>query len=268
MPYFSAPMLSASFTPQGKKVRQRLENILTKNNKKKGYFLPLCALALLMAGTLVACATARAADTETPPAAKTPAIPVTSEPDKQTQLMHTGLAETTEQDPDRLPLEPSLDEALTVCEADPTEIPVEPECEPEEEPAAEAVAYQRPLAGRLTILATFGERAHPITGMVASHHGVDLAAEEGTPVLAAADGTVAKAEYGAVYGHHALLTHADGSTSLYGHLSALSVEAGQTVAAGEELGRTGQSGWATGPHLHFELRDAEGAAMDPTAVVS
>jgi len=215
MQYFSAPMLSASFTPQGKKVKQRLENILT-NNKKKGYFLPVCALALLMAGTLVACASARAADAPAASAAETPEILVASEP----------------------------------------------------EVSAAPVRYAPPLSGNLTILAAFGERAHPITGVVASHHGVDLNAEEGTPVLATADGTVTKAEYGAVYGHHVILTHVDGSTSLYGHMQSLAVEAGQTVTAGKTLGLTGQSGWATGPHLHFELRDAEGAAMDPTRVVS
>ncbi len=260
MQYFSAPMLSASFTPQGKKVRQRLENILDKENKKKGYFLPMCALALLMAGALVACASAQAAEPDAPPAVQTPAVLVAAEPDTQTQLAHTGLTQAPEQDPDRLPLEPTLDETLAECEPEPFE--AEPEA------SAAPVLYARPLAGRLTVVATFGERVHPITGLVASHFGVDLAAEEGTPVLAAADGTVTKAEYGAAYGHHVLLTHADGSTSLYGHMSALSVEQGQTVTAGEELGLTGQSGWATGPHLHFELRDADGAAMDPTAIVS
>ena len=254
MQYFSAPMLSASFTPQGKKVRQRLENILSKN-KKQGYFLPMCALALLMAGTLVACASARAADIPAAPAAQSPEIPAAAEPEVQTQAVPTIQSPAPAEPDDRIPLEPTLDETLCEREAEP------------EDPAA-AVQFAPPLAGRLTILATFGERAHPITGMVASHHGVDLAAEEGTPVLAAADGTVAKAEYEAVYGHHVLVTHADGTTSLYGHMSALNVEAGQTVSAGDELGLTGQSGWATGPHLHFELRDAEGAAMDPTDVVS
>lgn len=231
MQYFSAPMLSASFTPQGKKVKQRLENILTKN-KKHGYFLPMCALALLMAGTFVACASAQAADTPATPTDQAPEILVATRPELQTQV------------------------------GDQSPASAEPEI------STTPVQYAPPLSGNLTILSAFGERAHPITGVVAIHHGVDLTAEEGTPVLATADGTVTKAEYKAVYGHHVILTHADGSTSLYGHMQSLAVDAGQTVTAGEALGLTGQSGWATGPHLHFELRDAEGAAMDPTNVVS
>lgn len=246
MRYLNPPMLSAGFTPQGKKVRQRLENILKRDHKKKGYFLPMCALALLMAGALVACASAQAAE-----------MPTVA-PDTLTSSAPTVASE----------------EETAAAESAAQTVPAEPEedclCEPLEEPEAETepVLYRAPLAESARILAGFGGRVHPITGQTAWHYGVDLQAAEGTAVYASADGTVTAAVYGPVYGHHVVVTHADGSTSLYAHLQSLSVTAGQTVAAGDLLGLSGQSGWATGPHLHFEIRDAAGAAMDPTAVVS
>ena len=247
MQYFNPPMLSAGFSHQGKKVRQRLENILEKKAKKKGYFLPVCALALLMTGALVACASARAAEIPTPV--------------QELSLEKLTMTELTPTAPSENPAaaEPVSGENQEDCLCEPLN---EPETE------TEPVLYRSPLGAAARIICTFGGRAHPISGEVFYHYGVDLEAAEGTPVYAAADGTVTAAEYEAAYGYHVVLTHDGGETSLYGHMKDLSVTEGQTVSAGDCLGTSGQSGFATGPHLHFEIRDASGAAVDPTAAVS
>ena len=85
------------------------------------------------------------------------------------------------------------------------------------------------------------------------HRGVDLACGEGTPVLAAMDGVVFAAGRSTSYGNYIRLTHADGMETLYAHLQYLYVRPGQVVQAGEVLGTAGQTGRATGPHLHFEF---------------
>ena len=95
------------------------------------------------------------------------------------------------------------------------------------------------------------------------HTGVDLAAAAGTPVLAAADG-VAVVGTGGPCGIHVLLEHSGGEESLYCHLSALMVGQGQLVGAGQQIGSVGASGFATGPHLHFEVHSS-GRLVDPAA---
>lgn len=90
------------------------------------------------------------------------------------------------------------------------------------------------------------------------HHGVDLAAPAGTPVLAVWDGVVRQAGWRGVYGLTVEVEHPGGWRSLYGHLSELAVVAGQRVGRGAMLGRVGDTGNATGPHLHLEVRTANG----------
>lgn len=94
------------------------------------------------------------------------------------------------------------------------------------------------------------------------HAGIDIPAESGAPVLAAADGTVAEAGFDAGKGSYLVLDHGDGLTTLYAHCGGLSVEKGDTVGAGEQIAAVGATGMATGPHLHFEVRQA-GEAQNP-----
>jgi murein DD-endopeptidase MepM/ murein hydrolase activator NlpD len=94
---------------------------------------------------------------------------------------------------------------------------------------------------------------------------VDIHTKAGVPVVAADGGTVTLVSwqnYG--YGYHVIIAHADGTETLYAHLSAISVEAGQTVAAGQEVGLVGSTGRSTGPHLHFEVR-TNGVQTNPFA---
>ena len=100
----------------------------------------------------------------------------------------------------------------------------------------------------------YGWRADPLDeDQEDFHRGVDLACGEGTPVLAAMDGVVFAAGRSASYGNYIRLAHADGVETLYAHLQYLYARPGQVVKAGEVLGTAGQTGRATGPHLHFEL---------------
>lgn len=121
-----------------------------------------------------------------------------------------------------------------------------------------------PLAGTDWWLSSgYGWRDHPLTQELRFHRGDDLACAEGTPVLAALDGTVTLARRSTSYGNYLRLRHANGEETLYAHLQYLFVRAGEAVRAGQVLGTAGQTGETTGAHLHFELLH-DGVRYDPT----
>lgn len=99
------------------------------------------------------------------------------------------------------------------------------------------------------------------------HTGVDFLVPTGTSVQAVEAGQVVTAGWGGSYGYQVVIRHADGRYSQYAHLSAISVRAGQSVSAGRRIGRSGSTGNATGPHLHFEVRTGPGfgSDIDPVA---
>ena len=113
-----------------------------------------------------------------------------------------------------------------------------------------------PVAG--TITSPFGHRIDPLTGEVSSHTGTDIACAEGTPILAAADGTVTVANgldsWGGSYGYYIQIDHGSGLETLYAHCSAICVTTGQQVQAGQVIGYVGHTGRVTGNHLHLEVR--------------
>jgi murein DD-endopeptidase MepM/ murein hydrolase activator NlpD len=117
-----------------------------------------------------------------------------------------------------------------------------------------------PLEGRVG--SSFGQRQDPINGEGAFHSGIDIDAPIGTPVRAAADGDVTVAEMNAGYGREIMLDHGHDVLTLYGHLSAIAVVVGQHVIRGQVIGYVGQSGRATGPHLHYEVR-VHNVAVNP-----
>lgn len=111
-----------------------------------------------------------------------------------------------------------------------------------------------PLPETFTITSYFGTRVDPISGVVKTHGGTDIAAPGGTPILAVADGTVVVASYDADgYGFYVKLKHDDTYSTIYGHCSALLVSAGQTVKQGQIIAKVGSTGYSTGNHLHFEV---------------
>ena len=100
----------------------------------------------------------------------------------------------------------------------------------------------------------FGYRRDPFTRRAAMHRGLDFKGPRGTPIVAAAKGTVIFAGWKSGYGQVVELSHGNGLTTRYAHMSRLSAQRGQSVDAGEQIGLLGSTGRSTGPHLHFELR--------------
>ncbi|MFM7049477.1 MAG: M23 family metallopeptidase [Polynucleobacter sp.] len=117
-----------------------------------------------------------------------------------------------------------------------------------------------PLRGPVT--SPFGPRPHPIFGVVRYHDGIDFGVASGTPIKAAASGTVIFAGWRGGYGNATIIDHGGGMATLYGHQSAFAASAGQQVRAGQVIGYVGSTGNSTGPHLHFEVR-INGAPVNP-----
>jgi murein DD-endopeptidase MepM/ murein hydrolase activator NlpD len=114
---------------------------------------------------------------------------------------------------------------------------------------------------------TYGNRKSPTYGR--EHGGVDLAASVGTPTYAVKDGVVESTSYDAPgFGNYVRILHNDGHRSYYGHLSQKLLGGGQPVKAGDIIGYTGNSGFSTGPHLHFEVRNASQGKVDPLQYIS
>lgn len=123
---------------------------------------------------------------------------------------------------------------------------------------------------RLRITSRFGMRKHPILGNVRHHSGYDIAKPYGTPVMASREGEVVSAGWAGGYGNMIELRHTIKSRAgdrvfytRYGHLSKILVHEGQRVRMYQLIGRVGSTGLSTGPHLHFEVRNADGEALDP-----
>lgn len=130
----------------------------------------------------------------------------------------------------------------------------------------EGYRWPIPLSVEQRLTSGFGMRNDPFDGNREFHGGIDIAAAVGTPVLASADGGVAKVTTDRRYGKYITLLHADGTETLYGHLSAQSVREGQLVTAGQTIGAVGATGRATGAHLDFRIK-RNGVKFDPMRVL-
>lgn len=139
-----------------------------------------------------------------------------------------------------------------------------PEAAPEQAAGGQG-GWLRPSDGRVT--SRFGQRLHPVHGTLLMHTGVDLAAGHGSPIRASRAGTVSSAVWRGGYGNTVVLDHGGGLATLYAHLSAFDVAAGQQVSQGQVIGREGMTGTATGPHLHFEVR-VNGAPVNPCGYIA
>ena len=111
-----------------------------------------------------------------------------------------------------------------------------------------------PVPGYTTITSPFAMRVHPITGVYKLHTGTDIRAPQGANFVAAADGVVTKAGYNSAYGNMVIIDHGGGVSTLYAHGSEIMVELGQTVRKLDTVLKVGATGYATGPHAHFEVR--------------
>lgn len=113
----------------------------------------------------------------------------------------------------------------------------------------------------------FGNRRHPVLGYVRLHAGVDFGAPSGAAIWAANGGTVIHAGTRGGYGNTVMISHGNGITTLYAHMSSISVSNGQEVSQGQQVGRVGSTGLSTGPHLHFEVR-VNGTPKNPMLYIN
>lgn len=125
--------------------------------------------------------------------------------------------------------------------------------------------YCTPVQAALS--SPFGYREHPVEGEERFHYGVDLAADEGTPIRCFADGTVTVSGESTSYGKYLIVAHRGGYATLYAHCSKLLIGEGKKVREGEKIAEVGQTGMATGPHLHFEIHHGN-TYLNPVYYVS
>jgi murein DD-endopeptidase MepM/ murein hydrolase activator NlpD len=104
------------------------------------------------------------------------------------------------------------------------------------------------------VSSSFGYRIDPFSRKRKMHHGLDISAPTGTPVYVTANGTVAYAKWYGGYGYTIKIDHGYGYSTIYAHLSKMLVRKGQQVARGQQVGKIGNTGKSTGPHLHYEVR--------------
>jgi murein DD-endopeptidase MepM/ murein hydrolase activator NlpD len=124
------------------------------------------------------------------------------------------------------------------------------------------VPFAAPLPGQAEVTSPFGPRIDPFLGRPALHTGVDLRQDFGAPVKATAAGIVAFAGNDGGYGNMVEIDHSNGLSTRYAHLSSVGVQQGQKVTTGTIIGHIGETGRATGPHLHYETR-INGEPVDP-----
>ncbi|MDR7087417.1 murein DD-endopeptidase MepM/ murein hydrolase activator NlpD [Aeromicrobium panaciterrae] len=138
---------------------------------------------------------------------------------------------------------------------------ISPHGKPPAPPASGNGSLDRPVGGPVT--SAFGMRVHPVTGVRKLHDGIDFGVSCGTPVHAAAAGTVVRRSRSAAYGKRIVIRHRPGLETSYNHLSRQSVSTGERVGRGTVIGRSGNTGLSTGCHLHFMVVK-NGHAVNPS----
>ena len=113
----------------------------------------------------------------------------------------------------------------------------------------------------------YGYREHPVYGGTRFHHGIDLAAYQGTPIYASRGGTVTSATYDNASGYYVTVNHGDGFSSVYMHMTGYVVSVGQKVSQGQLIGHMGSTGISTGSHLHFGIA-LNGTYVNPALYVA
>ena len=168
--------------------------------------------------------------------------------------------------------EAQISAQTAIIEALEAEVAADKETLAEQEAASATVTYSGgvfvwPCPAYTYISDDYGYRIHPIYGTTTFHSGIDLAADYGAAILAAADGTVVAASYESTMGNYIMIDHGGGLYTIYMHASALYVSTGQSVSAGETIAAVGSTGNSTGPHLHFGVR-LNGSYVSPWTYLS
>ncbi len=123
-----------------------------------------------------------------------------------------------------------------------------------------------PFANNYRISSKFGPRNHPLTKKPSFHTGFDISASTGTPVKAVYSGTVIFAQYMSAWGNYIMVDHGSGYVSAYAHNSKILVKKGEKVKTGQVIAKAGSTGWSTGPHLHFGIKE-NGKWVDPDKIL-
>lgn len=162
-----------------------------------------------------------------------------------------------------LPMAPKLPEKVFFTSA-PSRAVTAPATAAVQDDDEALIAFVEPVPGH-AVVSPFGLRQLPWEGAGRLHEGVDISADAGVPAVAAADGVVAEIGVRGGYGRMVAVRHTEGLTTYYAHLAALQpgLKPGMTVKAGQPVGRIGSTGTSTGPHLHFEIRDADDKPLNP-----
>lgn len=124
------------------------------------------------------------------------------------------------------------------------------------------LTFPVPSSGRNNITSGFGNRWHPIFKVYQFHSGIDIGAAYGANIVAADRGTVITSAYNSSYGNYVVISHGNGMTTLYAHMSTRKVSEGAVVEKGQLIGLIGSTGVSTGPHLHFEV-SVSGTRVNP-----
>ena len=240
----------------------------------------------------VAPAVTASVDTTSETAPETEPVPETEPEPSSAPTAVPAVAPTEEPSPDSQPSSaPTAAPTVTPTEEPAPEVGAEPSSAPTAVPTTaptatpEAVPVEDPYVPGFTVIESElgGAHAWPVPdnftvtqGCGDQHAALDIAADTGTPVVATDDGTVTVTQTwnGIVtkgdsnsYGNMVQVTHADGTVTLYAHLSEINVRQGDTVVRGQQIGRVGSTGNSSGPHLHFEVR-SNGSKVDPMAYIT
>ena len=240
----------------------------------------------------VAPAVTASVDTTSETAPETEPVPETEPEPSSAPTAVPAVAPTEEPSPDSQPSSaPTAAPTVTPTEEPAPEVGAEPSSAPTAVPTTaptatpEAVPVEDPYVPGFTVIESElgGAHAWPVPdnftvtqGCGDQHAALDIAADTGTPVVATDDGTVTVTQTwnGIVtkgdsnsYGNMVQVTHADGTVTLYAHLSEINVRQGDTVVRGQQIGRVGSTGNSSGPHLHFEVR-SNGSKVDPMAYIA
>jgi murein DD-endopeptidase MepM/ murein hydrolase activator NlpD len=128
--------------------------------------------------------------------------------------------------------------------------------------------FMFPLQSKRIVTSYYGMRKDPISGVLQFHAGVDFKANTGTTIMAALDGTISVVGENWLYGKYIIMSHPNGYKTLYGHLNAYSVKQGDKAARGKKIGEVGNTGYSTGPHLHFGIYDKNNKLVNPLDLIN
>ncbi|MBE6354369.1 M23 family metallopeptidase [Treponema sp.] len=126
--------------------------------------------------------------------------------------------------------------------------------------------FTKPIRASWRLTSRFGLRPDPFTGVKSRHSGIDMACPTGTAIYSALSGKVSFTGYSSIYGNYVIISHYDGYQTLYGHMSKISCKKGQSVTQDTKIGLVGNTGYSTGPHLHFSVYK-NGKLIDPLTLI-